>query len=435
MSHSGLTAPLRRPLFRRLGATYAINEIGDWMGIIALSVLVYDETGSALATTVLFLGMSFTPAILAPLLVAGVERPPPRFVLPVLYCGEAAAFGLLALLASRFSLPLVFVVAAIDGALALASRALTRAVVASLLGPSGELRAGNALLNVAFTGGAALGPAIAGLVVAGFGVQSALLLDAVSFYAVAWILFTAGPLPRAESEPGSMRERVRVGLQYIRGKPVLRRLLVAQGAAFVFFSAVLPVEVVYAKETLGGGDSGYGLMLASWGGGMVLGSVLFAVARRASLAYLLLFGTTAVGAAYLGLAVAPTLLLACAASVVGGAGNGVQWVAAISAVQELTVEEMQARVLSVLESVGAAMPGLGFALGGAIATLASPRATFLAAGLGVFAIVLVAAPLLGSKWAERSKTHGSSQLDARNDVVLELLPGSVPIQTHLEVER
>ena len=154
------------------------------MGIVALSVLVYDQTGSALATALLFLGTRFLPALVAPLLVARVEQPPPRFALPVIYCGEAAAFGALALLAgANFFLLGGGVVATIDGALALAGRALTRAVVAALLEPAGELRAGNAVLNVAFTGGAALGPGIAGLIVAGFGVQTALLLDAVSFYA------------------------------------------------------------------------------------------------------------------------------------------------------------------------------------------------------------------------------------------------------------
>ena len=106
-------------------------------------------------------------------------------------------------------------VATIDGALALTGRALTRAVVAALLAPAGELRAGNAILNVAFTGGAALGPGLAGLVVAGFGVQTALLLDAASFYLVACILLTAPALPHAVPDPGRLRERVRAGLAYI----------------------------------------------------------------------------------------------------------------------------------------------------------------------------------------------------------------------------
>lgn len=431
MREPRLTDPLRRPLFRRLAASYTVNELGDWMGIIALSVLVFDRTGSALATAALFLGTRFLPALLAPILVAHAERPPPRFALPVIYCGEAAAFGTLALLAGHFSLTPVIVLAAIDGALALAGRALTRAVVATALEPTGELRAGNAVLNVAFTGGAAVGPALAGLVVAGFGVQSALLLDAVSFYAVAWILFTAGTMPQADPEPGRMRDRVRAGLAYIRDEVVLRRILTAQGLAFVFFAAVLPVEVVYAKETLGTGDTGYGVLLASWGVGMVLGSLIFARVREASLAYQLLFSTLAIGAGYLGLAAAPTLAVACAASVVGGAGNGVQWVAAISAVQELTAETMQARVMSVLESIGAAMPGIGFAVGGLIAAVATPRTTFFVAGSGVIAIVAVMAPMLGASWLEADERL-SAALDDHDDVVVELLPGRNPGKPDLE---
>jgi MFS family permease len=428
-----LIDPLRRPLFRRLATTYTVNELGDWMGIIALSVLVFDRTDSALATAALFLGTRFLPALLAPILVARAERPPPRFALPVIYCGEAAAFGVLALLVSDFSLPAVIAVATIDGALALTGRSLTRAVVAAQLEPAGELRAGNALLNVAFTGGAAIGPALAGLVVAGFGVQTALLLDAVSFYAIAWILLTAGPMPRAEPEPGRMRDRVRAGIAYIREKAALRRLLIAQGAAFIFFAAVIPVEVVYAKETLSVGDSGYGLLLASWGVGMVLGSLVFAAVRRASLALLLFLSTLAVGAGYLGLAAAPTLAFACAASVLGGTGNGVQWVSTISAVQEMTVAGMQARVMSVLESIGAAMPGLGFIIGGVIAATASPRTAFLIAGVGVFAIVAVVTPILGGNWPERLATSGSNELDGDNDVVLELLPGARSNQSDREV--
>jgi MFS family permease len=325
------------------------------------------------------------------------------------------------------------VLAVVDGTLALAARALTRGVAASLLEPTGELRAGNAILNVAFTGGAAVGPAVAGLVVAGFGVQSALLLDAISFYAVGWVLITAGPLPRAEPEPGRIRQRIRAGIVYVRERTTLRLLLIAQGGAFVFFSAVIPVEVVYVRETLGGSNSGYGFLLASWGMGMVLGSLIFAAARRAPLPRLLFFSTIVIGAGYLGLAAAPTLAVACAASVLGGAGNGVQWVSVISAVQELTTAEMQVRVMSVLESIATAMPGIGFVAGGLIATLVAPRATFLFAGVGILVIVALMTPLLGNKWPERREIHDSDELDRYNDVVLELIPGRGAVQSYSEV--
>lgn len=393
-----MRAPLRRRPFRRLALSYTVNEVGDWLGLIALAVLVWDETGSVMATTALFLSTKFLPALIAPILVTRAERQRPSISLPAIYVLEAAAFALLALLATNFSLILVLALAVLDGALALTGRSLTRAVVAALLGPSGELRSGNAILNVAFTGGAALGPGLAGLVVAGFSVQVALLLNAASFLLVALLLFKTPGLPQPEVDPGRLRERLRAGFSYLARHPSLRGLISAQAAAFIFFAAVIPVEVIYAKETLGAGDAGYGFLLASWGVGMVLGSFAFAALRGQRLGVLLAVSTVAVGFAYLGMAAAPTLLVACAASVLGGTGNGIQWVSMISAVQELTRESMQARMMSVLESSSAAMPGFGFLAGGLIASAFAPRATFLFAGLGVFAVVAIAVPFLRRTW-------------------------------------
>ncbi len=424
MGNPRLRDPLRRPAFRRLAISYAVNEMGDWLGVVALSLLVFDRTGSALATALLFIGTGFLPALLTPFFVARLERPPPRLVLPAIYAAEAAAFGVLALLADHFSLAAVVAVAAIDGALALTAKTLTRAVTAALLEPEGELRAGNAVLNIAFTAGVAVGPALAGAVVAAFGVQSALLLDAASFYLIGWILLTARPLPQPEPDPeAGLRERVRAGLGYIRRNPTLRRLLAAEAGALIFFSVVVPIEVIYAKETLGAGDTGYGILLASWGVGMVAGSVVFARLRRASLPVLLFFSTVAIGAGYLGMAAAPVLAVACGASAVGGLGNGIQWVAVISAVQELTAPAMQARVLGTLESSASATPGIGYVLGGLIATQWSPRAAFFVAGAGVMVIVVVSALVLGRNWPLDSAKEGPGDFDAADDeIMVELIP-------------
>jgi MFS family permease len=393
-----LSAPLRRPAFRRLASTFALNELGDWLGIIALAVLVFDRTDSAFATTGLFLGTRFLPALLSPGLVVRVERISPRLAIGGIYCAEAAAFAVLAILVDHFSLAAVIAVATVDGTFALAGRSLTRAVTAAMLEPAGELRSGNAILNIGFTGGAAVGPALGGVVVAGLGIKSALLLDALSFFLIAGVIF-AGPLPRAEPEIGRWWDRFRAGLTYINSRVPLRRLLMAQGVAFVFFAAVIPIEVIYAKSTLGAGDSGYGALLASWGIGMVLGSVVFAGMRSTGLPLLLIYSTIAVGASYLGLAAAPSLLVACGISVVGGLGNGIQWVSTVSAIQEMTRRAMQARVMSVLESTGAAMPGLGYLVGGLVTAGHSPRTAFLVGGVGILAVVAVAIPSLArTQW-------------------------------------
>jgi MFS family permease len=244
-------------------------------------------------------------------------------------------------------------------------------------------------------------------VVAGLGIQTALLLDAASFLLVSAVLLSA----RLEAAPvsgESWRTRLAQGLAYVRRRPILRRLLSAQAIAFVFFAAVIPIEIVYAKETLDAGSAGYGALLASWGIGMVAGSLLFAGARKIPLGRLLFFSTLAVGGAYLGLAAAGTLAVACVMSGIGGAGNGVQWVSVVSAVQEMTAGEYQARVIGLLESLGYAMPGVGFVLGGVVADLVSPRATFLVAGAGVIAVVIAVTPLLRrTSWeAEESPERG-----------------------------
>ncbi len=133
--------------------------------------------------------------------------------------------------------------------------------------------------------------------------------------------------------------------------------MAAQALAFIFFALVISIEVVFAKDTLDAGDAGYGALLASWGAGMLLGSLLFAAMGKIGLRSLLVFSTAAIGAAYLATAVSPTLVFACAVSVVGGLGNGIQWIALVTAVQELTRAAYQARVLSLLESLASAMPG------------------------------------------------------------------------------
>jgi membrane protein implicated in regulation of membrane protease activity len=68
------------------------------------------------------------------------------------------------------------------------------------------------------------------------------------------------------------------------------------------------------------------------------------------------------------------------------------------------------------------MPGVGYLVGGLIATAASPRTTFLVAGIGVFAIVAIAASVMGPKWPERREETGPDGLDAEEEIMVELIP-------------
>ena len=387
-------SPVRRSLrvrgFPALAASYALNELGDNLGIIALAILVLDRTDSALATTALFLGGKFIPALLAPALTAALDRRPVGRVLPVIYVLEAGAFAGLAALAGAFWLPAVLALALVDGLLAITARGLSRGAIAAILAPEGALRDGNAMINVVFAVMSVAGPLLAGLVVQQWGAATALSADSLSFLGVALLLaVSARTLPAPESGPRERwLDRVRDGLSYVRSHPTAGRLIGGEAVAVLFFTVTVPIEVVYARESLGSTSVGYGLLIGAWGVGILLGSAIFTRARRHPLGTMIVVSTATIGAGYAAMAAAPTLVLACLGAVIGGTGNGVQWVAVMTALQEAVGDAYQARAAGLLESVAAAVPGLGFVIGGVLTATVSARLAYLVAAAGVAVVVI-----------------------------------------------
>ncbi|HWX98270.1 MAG TPA: MFS transporter [Solirubrobacteraceae bacterium] len=389
---------------RRIIAAYTINRLGTWFGYVALSLAVFEHTHSALAVAALLVAGQALPALLVPALVARVETSPRRAKLSALYVFEALLTIALAVLMWQFWLPAVIVLAALDGAAALAASALLRAEAAraasdQLAPAAGDVaaderpdaqtaeREANAALNVAFSATFALGPVLGGVLVAAAGAPVALLVDAASFLVCAAMVMHLRP-QAGLAESASVRDRLRAAWEHIDSVPALKLLLLAEGLALVFFAADGSIEVPYAKVTLLAGDRGYGLLLTVWGLGVVAGSLAFARAVRRPLGVTLSAGTLAVGLAYIGFAAAPSLAVACVAGFVGGLGNGVQWASLLSAVQQLTPQRLHGQLMGAVEAIGAFCPGMGLLLGGALVAIGSPRSAFLVVGVGAAAMTV-----------------------------------------------
>ena len=416
-------APFGVRPFGRLLASYTVNEIGDAVGIVALAVLVYDRTQAVAPTAAFFMVAKFLPALLAPALTARVDQLALRRTLPVIYLLEAAAFAALALIADGgFVLPLVLVLALLDGTLAITGRGLTRGAVAAVLQPAGLLREGNAMMNLGFALASVGGAALAGLLIGTLGIATALYVDAASFLIIAVVLAATRDLPAPDFTQEPFLQRFRGGLRYARDNALVRMLLAGQAVALILFTLIVPIEVIYAKESLGTTSAGYGVLLASWGAGIVVGSLLYLRVRNRSAWLLVTFSTLAIAVAYLGLAAAGTLLVACLISVIGGAGNGVQWIAVMTTLQERTPADYQARITGLMESLGAAMPGVGYLLGAAIVAIASPRAAYAAAGIGLLLLILGGIPL-------RSRLSGYARHAERNGHGA--APPALPLTDHV----
>jgi MFS family permease len=388
------------PRLRRILLAYTVNQLGTWFGYVALAIGVYRNTHSALAVAGLFIAARLLPALLTPALVALVEFSERRGGLSRLYLVEAVAMLGLAALLWHFWLPGVLILVAIDGTAALTANSLLRASAAHVAMEEARAgsfdaeametaqRAANAALNMAFTATVALGPALAGVLVTASGSSVALLVDAASFLICGALLLDIRPQTH-DAAGGSVRGRLEAALRHLSTVPQLRGLLLTEALAIVFFASVEPVEVPYAETTLRAGSWGFGLLVAVWGVGMVLGSIVFARAVRRPLKPMLTWGTLAVGLSYVGFSAAPTLAVACAAALIGGLGNGVQWPALISAVQQLTPRELLGRLMSTVEAIGSLCPALGFALAGVVTQLSSPRTAMLVAGLAAASMTVL----------------------------------------------
>jgi predicted MFS family arabinose efflux permease len=409
-----VTRVLKLPAYRRLLAAYALNELAWSIGSLALAVLVYNRTGSALASAGYFLCAMFGPALLSPAIVARMDQRSSRPVLVCLYVLEAAVFGVLAWTAGRFALAPVLALALVDGIIAVTARALARTATVAVTSEAGLLREANAVTNAAFSLCYMVGPALGGVTVALGGTVTALLLTSGVFVLMGLTLATAAGLPGPPAELRPSAGRLRSALAYARQTPMVRALLGLQAMSMLFVSIPIPVEVVLADHTLHGGAGGYGALLSAWGGGAVVGSVIYARWRARPARVLIALGGCCMGTGFIVMSIAPALVVAVVGAAVAGVGNGVMFVASRTALQEAVRGAWMALMMSLNESVIQGVPGAGIVIGGALAAAAGPRVALAVGGVGSLAtaiavrVTLTRAALAGDSTANGAPALGSA---------------------------
>jgi len=379
---------LQRGEYRRLLAAGFVNPVASSVAAVALSLLVYRKTGSAIGATAFFLCAEFGPAFFSPWLVARLDQRSTRASVVALYMLEAIVFLVLAWIAGRFVLAAVLALTLLYGVLALTARVLTRTAWATMTSEGGLLREGQAASNMASSVAYMAGPALGGLLVAVSSTRTALLANAATFTALGLLIATTQGLPGAAKAPASTRGRLRAGLRYAYGEPALRRLLSLQALGWIFFTMSVPIEVVFVRKSLHGGAGGYGALLSTWGAGAIVGSAMYVRWRGAPARRWIVLGTVALGLGFTVMAAAPSLIVACVGAAIAGIGNGSQLVAVRTALQEATPRSWLALIVSINESLIQALPGIGFVLGGGIAAISGPRVALAVGAAGSLAIAV-----------------------------------------------
>ena len=255
--------------FRVLWLAGAQSQIGDQLARVALSVLVFARTGSALATASVY-ALTYLPAMLGGVLLAGLaDRYPRRGLLVVCDLIRAGLFAAMAL----SGLPLIVLAGLLVVAVLAGSpfKAAEPAVVADMFdGERYSLAIG--LRTATVQAAQLIGFGVGGVAVSALGARPALVLDAATF-AVSAGLLRVGLVGRPAATTGQERgtKRLRAGLTLVFGD---RRLRVLLGLSWLAGWWIVPegLAAPYAAAH-GGGAIAVGVLLAANPVGNLIGAM------------------------------------------------------------------------------------------------------------------------------------------------------------------
>ncbi|HET7341345.1 MAG TPA: MFS transporter [Methylomirabilota bacterium] len=270
---SGLRALNHRDFRRFFGAQLAALVSG-WMHTVAQSWLVLQLTDSPLRLGLIGT-LQFGPILLFSIVTgAFADRLPKRRVLVATQAMLAVlALVLAALVAShRVRYWHVGVVAVLAGLAQAFDGPARQSYLAEMVGKADLVNA-VALNSAAFNAARIVGPAVAGVVIARFGVVPAFVVNALGILTVGATLFTL-PAGRVSARRGTtMLEEIAEGVSYAARTPVIRLVL---GMLFVVSITVFNFTVyvpLLARHVLGLGAEGFGFLMAALGVGAVAGAL------------------------------------------------------------------------------------------------------------------------------------------------------------------
>ncbi|MGW4641498.1 MFS transporter [Sphaerisporangium sp. NPDC004334] len=391
--------PLRSsPAFRRLWAGTLLSAVGGQMTTFAVVLQVYTMTGSAVAVGAVGLA-SAVPSIVLGLaggvVIDAVDRRKLVLVTSGCLAVVSALFAVQAFAGFGQVWPLYCLVV-LQSALAAVNSPARGTFLARLLPPE-QVPAGAALTMFTFHFSGTVGPALAGVIAAGWGLRTCYLIDALSF---AFALYGVARLPAMPPEGGGTRPGPRAvaeGLRFIGRNRVIGGAFLADMSAMLLGMPYALFPVINA-ERFGGSAETLGLLTSAVAAGGLAGTALSGwVGRVSRQGRAMLVAGAIWGAAVAGFGLTPTLWPALALLTVAGAADVVSVVFRTSVVQVATPDRYRGRVGAAEYLVGAGCPQLGNFRAGALGSALSPTVSAVGGGLATIVgagLIALAMPAL-----------------------------------------
>lgn len=369
---------LRDRDFRLVAGSVGVSAAGDWVAIVALGLYVKEMTDSGIAVAGLWICL-FGPSVLvaghAGLLVDRIEAR--RLLALVSALGTAVATAL----AFADATGVVLALTVLLGVVFAVSSPAEFSLVPPLAGDQ-RIQEANGHVETARYIGFAVGPIVGGFLFAAGGLELAMIVDAATFAAVA----IAALALRVRRDPGVIGDgaepgRARDGIAFLFGDRLLALAMVVAFTSLLFMSAVWVGELFFVKDTLGMGDTAYGVFASVWTVGMALGALL--VSPRVAASAVAAVGLAAVAVQGAGLAL-PALWLSfgfyLACSFMGGFAHGLKNVMFRTLIHVRVPERLHGRAFAAYNGIRNSAELGAFAAGGLLVSAIGPRGTLAYAG-------------------------------------------------------
>jgi len=343
---------VRNRNFRLLWLSQVISNFGDWFGILAIYALIQEFSGSEFLLGLIIVVKMLSLAVFSP--IAGYITDRFNRKRLMVWCDllrGAIVLGFL-LIVSYETLWLAYVLTAFQMMLSAIFQPAKTSSIPNVTTPN-ELVNANILSaaswSVIFTTGMALG----GLATAWLGTSLVFIINSVTYFYSAWIIYLASVPQEEMAEEEKKRTRnpltgIREGFQYLLNNRHVLRPALAKGTMTTCLGALVYLLIIVAEDILLMGSMGLGLLYAARGVGTGIGPVLSRRVFRDERTWIRGMGICMVfcGLFYFLVGLTGSLFLMLILVAIAHMASGASWVMSTVLLQRRTPDTLRGRAFS-----------------------------------------------------------------------------------------
>ena len=381
------------PTFRNYIFGAFFSETGNQMQTIAVAWHVYELTANPAALALI--GLSHILPILGLSLIGGVaaDKIDRKKILIISQSSMAIlAFSLFSLTTlNLINEWMIYGVLLLSGVAQAFSMPARQAILPNLV-PGKFFMNAISLHTLQFQTATMTGPAVAGLMIAGFGVSSVYFFNSISFLIfIASILSIKKSLNVEHSDVEFNLKSIKEGIQFVFKTPILYSTMILDFLA-TFFGTANILMPVFAKDVLHVGPQGLGLLYSAPAlGGVIAGILMSLVPKIKNQGKIILVSVILYGLATIGFGLSNSLHIALAFLVVVGFGDMTSTIIRNTIRQMVTPDHLRGRMTSIMRMFFQGGPQLGEIEAGLLAKAIGAPLTVVVGGIGVILITSIIA--------------------------------------------